>query len=99
MLKQTLLPSFLQALAAVIIYHERHVGIHSSGIMFLFWMAMVLYGAFKLLLASIVAHESVRIASLSCPFSFSYPFISSLTVTAYIFPGADTGIFGKGGLG
>ena len=47
-------------LAGVIFYYERRVGIHSSGLMFLFWMAMVLYGAFRLLLLSIVAHESVR---------------------------------------
>ena len=49
-----------QALVAVILYHERRIGIRSSGLLFLYWMSLVLYGAFKLLLASIAAHDSVR---------------------------------------
>ena len=41
------------------IFHERRTGLRSSGLMFVFWLAMVVYGSFKLRTLTLIAEDDV----------------------------------------
>eukprot|EP00731_Ephydatia_muelleri_P028696 Em0020g340a len=49
---------FTSFLAGVITYHERRIGVHSSGLLHLFWLAMVVYGVIKLRTLILTAQEA-----------------------------------------
>jgi len=53
-----------QILAAAVTVHERQHGIHSSALMFLLWLGLVIYGGLKMWTLVALAKEFVSIIFL-----------------------------------
>ena len=49
----------LQLVAALLLHHERKLGVRSSAILFIFWMCMVIYGSFKLRTLVLMSEDDV----------------------------------------
>eukprot|EP00731_Ephydatia_muelleri_P028692 Em0020g336a len=74
-------PTFLSLtlfLAGVITYHERRVGVHSSGLLHLFWVAMVVYGVIKLRTLILTAQDSHGVRDVFRFTTFCLQFVSYL---------------------
>ena len=52
--------SVLQVIVALVLWQERRDGVRSSGLLFIFWLALVLYGALKLRSVILLSEDEVR---------------------------------------
>ncbi|KAL5473787.1 hypothetical protein EMCRGX_G028343 [Ephydatia muelleri] len=69
---------FASFLAGVITYHKRRVGVHSSGLLHLFWLAMVVYGVIKLRTLILTAQEAHGVRDAFRFTTFCLQFVSYL---------------------
>ena len=55
----------MQVMCALVIHHNRVQGQHSSGLMLLFWLGLVIYGSLKLRTYILIARDQVQIDGYS----------------------------------